>query len=81
MTLSKHIRTGLALLFLAMSGAACTTVRKINPPSSLLADCPHAAEPAEHVNGALAKWLQDEQHALDACNADKAALRAWAAQK
>lgn len=79
--LSKRIRTGLALLFLAVSGTACTTVRKVNPPAALLEDCPHALEPSQRTNGSLAEWLKAEQAALDECNTDKAALRAWAGQK
>jgi len=43
----------------------------------LLADCPEPAAPAVRTNGALAQSVLDYQTALDGCNADKAALRAW----
>ena len=47
------------------------------PPADLLADCPHAPAPTARTNGALAGAVQDERAALDRCNADKAALRAY----
>lgn len=47
------------------------------PPADLLADCPHALAPPERTNGALAGAVQEERAALDRCNADKAALRAY----
>lgn len=74
---SKRILTGLALAFLTLCTTACSPM-KVKPPADLLADCPHADAPADRTNGGLADFALRERQALDTCNADKAALRAWA---
>ena len=58
---------------------ACSTTKEI--PTGLLDDCPHATKPTERTNEALADYVKRERRALDVCNTDKAALRAWAATK
>ncbi len=80
----KRTLLGLVLLSLTLFGTACTPrvrVERLLPPQELLDDCEHATAPEERTNAELARWLKDEQYALDACNADKAALRAWAQEK
>lgn len=57
--------------------AACSTAHPNKPPDILLADCPHAVAPVDRTNAGLARYVQDERHALNACNTDKAALRAF----
>lgn len=65
------------MLSLTVSLTACSPM-KVLPPADLLADCPHADAPVDRTNAALAEYIQREQRALDTCNTDKAALRAWA---
>lgn len=80
----KRTLLGLVLLCLTLCGTACAPVVKVErllPPADLLADCAHADEPPERTNAGLGRWLKAEQAALDVCNADKAALRAWAQEK
>ncbi len=80
----KRILLGLALLFPTLFGTACTPqvrVERLLPPQELLADCEHATAPDERTNAGLVRWLKDEQYAIDVCNADKAALRAWAQER
>lgn len=48
-------------------------------PSDLLLDCVGYTGPLES-NGDLAEAYQTERQGLAACNADKAALRDWAAK-
>lgn len=74
---SKQTLTGLTLAFLTLCMTACSPI-KIKPPADLLADCLHADAPADRTNGGLADYALRERQALDTCNADKAALRAWA---
>ncbi|QEP52873.1 putative lambda Rz1-like spanin [Burkholderia phage AMP1] len=85
----KRTVLGLTLLCLTLCGTACslapkvqtqTIVQKELPPESLLADCAYAPEPSERTNAALAVYVYSARTALDVCNADKAALRAWASQ-
>lgn len=80
----KRTLLGLVLLFLTLFGTGCTPqvrVERLLPPQELLADCEHATAPEERTNAGLARWLKDEQYALELCNADKTALRAWAQEK
>ncbi|MCK4164749.1 Rz1-like lysis system protein LysC [Ralstonia pseudosolanacearum] len=80
----KRTLLGLALLSLTLFGTACTPkvrVERLLPPQELLADCEHATAPDERTNAGLVRWLKDEQYAMDVCNADKAALRAWAQER
>jgi hypothetical protein len=64
------------LLLLAFGGCAQVTVRQ--PPEVLLADC---AEPEARIttNRELAEAYLAMRRALRLCNADKSALRDWAA--
>ncbi|MHA6903337.1 hypothetical protein ACJBUE_20990 (plasmid) [Ralstonia syzygii subsp. celebesensis] len=80
----KRTLLGLVLLSLMLFGTGCTPqvrVERLLPPQDLLADCEHADAPTERTNAGLVLWLKNEQYALDVCNADKAALRAWAQEK
>lgn len=62
-----------------LSMTACSpALVKLTPPDEYLKDCPHATPP-DRTQGGLADYAKREQHALDDCNTDKAALRAWAA--
>ncbi len=70
---------GLATLCLTLFLTACSAPVLLTPPESLLADCAHAAPPTGRTNADLADYVLREQGALDECNTDKAALRAWAA--
>ena len=58
---------------------ACSTTKIEGPPDSLLSDCAHAPKPPDHTNAGLANFAKAERDALDVCNTDKAALRAWKA--
>ena len=71
-----RIGLGLTLLSLTLCLTACS-VTPLTPSLGLLADCPHAPAPTERTNGALAGAVQAERAALDRCNADKMALRAY----
>lgn len=71
-----RIGLGLTPLSLMLCLTACS-VTPLTPPPDLLADCRHAPAPTERTNGALAGAVQAERAALDRCNADKAALRAY----
>lgn len=53
------------------------TIQWARPPDELLADCPIPMDPIA-TNGDLARRDAARKAALLACNADKAALRAWA---
>ena len=75
--LTRPILTGL----LALSLTACGGLSGSNPtlpPSHLLESCWRPAPPAGRTNADLANLAQGLQLALDLCDADKAALRAWA---
>ncbi|WP_442854923.1 Rz1-like lysis system protein LysC [Burkholderia sp. BDU5] len=48
------------------------------PAASLLADCAEPDPPSSRTLGGLVQSVHDYQTALDRCNDDKAALRAWA---
>ena len=61
-----------------LSLTACSAPALIAPPAEYLADCPHAEPPEDRTNAGLADYALPERQALDRCNADKAALRAWA---
>jgi len=64
-------------LTLFLTGCTKTVVQRQTPPAMLLAHCPEPAPPSLRTNGALAQSVLDYQTALDRCNDDKAALRAW----
>lgn len=49
------------------------------PPDDLLQDCVPIVVTVT-TNGDLLKLIQSYRNALDLCNADKAALRAWSKQ-
>ncbi|WP_143277469.1 Rz1-like lysis system protein LysC [Bordetella genomosp. 9] len=74
----KRTGAGLTLLCLTLCLTACSVAPL--PPAEYLEDCLHAEPPQERTNGALADFAQRERLALDLCNADKAALRAWSAK-
>lgn len=63
---------------LALSGCFATVpeVIKLKPPVDLLQDCEHPAY-GVRTNADIANGLLAYQDALDKCNIDKAALRAW----
>ena len=76
------------MLILSALSFGCSTVSQplvLTPPESLLADCPQPPLPegimqSRDLRGyslAVTRHLVDVQHALDLCNADKAALRQW----
>lgn len=78
--LSKLLLTGLT----ALSLTACTTLSpqppqtiKLLPPVELLQDCP-VPQLIGRTNRFLAEGYEARGAALEACNADKAALREWA---
>lgn len=55
----------------------CSAQGQLAAPPATLTE-PTAAPVAQgRTNGALAKWLLDYQSALEACNADKAAIAVW----
>lgn len=60
---------------------ACSAPIPLAPPAEYLKDCPHAEPPEERTNAGLADAVMRGRKALDRCNADKAALRAWASGK
>ncbi|KAF1043418.1 MAG: hypothetical protein GAK35_02202 [Herbaspirillum frisingense] len=76
---SHKAHCGLLIAFLTLFMTACSSNPPVTPPSDLLNDCPHAAAP-DRTNAGLANYVKAEQDALDNCNADKAALRAWASK-
>lgn len=78
--LSKLFLTGLIAPFLL----ACTTLSppppppvKLLPPVELLQDCP-VPHLIGRTNRFLAEGYEARGTALEACNADKKALREWA---
>lgn len=73
----RVVTAGVAILALLplLTGCAERLVYA-TPPVELLADCPKPA-PVIETNGELAQAYVLRGHALDLCNADKAALRAW----
>lgn len=73
----RVVFAGLCILTLLplLSGCAERLVYA-TPPVELLADCPKPS-PVIETNGALAQAYVLRGHAIDLCNADKAALRAW----
>jgi hypothetical protein len=82
------LRNNLVILVLlaacaCMSGCAAPApvvqVKALVPPDEFLKDCTHAPRPAGRTVADLAQWLINERGQLDACTADKAALRAWKA--
>ncbi len=58
--------------------AGCSTYRVSTPPDDLMENCAHAARPGGNTVADLAQAVINERGKLDLCNADKAALRAWA---
>lgn len=71
--------TGPLLLSLTLLGAGCastSTVKQV-PPPALTQDCPTPPPRPLQTNMDLLWVIQDFRLALDLCNADKAALRAW----
>ncbi|WP_439896747.1 Rz1-like lysis system protein LysC [Burkholderia ubonensis] len=69
--------TGAALLFLTLCGTACTATVPLRPPATLLQPCAEPAPPAGHTLGGLVQSVHDYQTALDFCNAQLDALRAF----
>jgi hypothetical protein len=63
----------------ATAPAPVVQVKALTPPDALLKDCTHAPRPAGRTVADLAQWLINERGQLDACTADKAALRTWKA--
>ena len=71
---------------IALSLTACATpsngpqiverIKLVGVPASLLIDCPRADLAAVRTNGELAEAALQNDAALVACNADKAAIRA-----
>lgn len=56
-----------------------TEIIRLEPPAALLQDC-RAPGPTDYrTNMDLVRRIIDLNHALEDCNADKAALRQWAA--
>ena len=75
----QRCRSGLLPLFLLLSVTACSTA-PARPPEALLRECSVADVQARHAletNGEILAYVGDLKAALRACNADKAALRAW----
>lgn len=74
-------RIGLTSLFLLSFATACQTtdrqVVSIIPEATLLEDCVKRPVRLE-TNGDLAVAYATRDQDVDICNADKAALRAWA---
>ena len=52
---------------------------KVLPPSALLLETPRP-DFTGSSNGDLVDYIDELEHALGVCNADKAALRDWAEQ-
>lgn len=77
----KRILTGLAAGCLTLFLTACSAPVPLAPPAEYLKDCPHAEPPEDRTNAGLAEAVRQERLALARCNADKAALRAWAGGK
>lgn len=86
---SRPILIGLLSLSLMLSLTGCSTTKHVPvvarevrelPPAHLLQDCPEPAPIRPVVNSDLLLVLNHWRNALRACNADKAALRAWAAE-
>jgi hypothetical protein len=79
---SKRTLLGVTSLFLMLCLTACSATapapQRDLPVASLLADCDEPAPPTERTLGGLVQSVHDYQTALDRCNDDKAALRAWA---
>lgn len=78
--LSKLLLSGAILLFLpacsVLRTPALPVVTKVLPPEELLANCEKDSTPAL-TNGDLARRDRKRGEQLDACTADKAALRKW----
>ncbi|WP_412133191.1 Rz1-like lysis system protein LysC [Bordetella bronchiseptica] len=74
----KRILTGLAAACLMLYLTACSAPVPLAPPAEYLEDCPHAEPPKERTNAGLSDAVRRGREALDRCNADKEALRAWA---
>lgn len=72
---SAHVLLALAAGCAALPGPPV----KMLPPAELLQACQEPPGDAQ-TNGSMAVWLQGLRGALAACNADKAALREWAAR-
>ena len=75
-------RIGAISLFLLLSLSACAGKTHYNilvPPTDLMADCPEP-KPRLVTNEDLTIGYLDMRQALRVCNADKAALRAWAVE-
>ena len=68
-----------ALVAPLMGCAVQPTIDWAPPPKELLEPCPIPMDPIR-TNGELARRDAARKAALEACNADKAALREWAAQ-
>ena len=74
------MRASVLLASLALVGcSAQPRLVLIPPPAELLADCPIPMGPIP-TNGDLARRDAARKAALEACNADKAALREWASK-
>lgn len=81
----KTLKSGLAsvCLVLLLSGCATTPpvvtetkIERVYPPAALTGPCP-PPELRGNTNADLLDWALELQAELEACNADKAALRQW----
>lgn len=74
--LSKLALTGLTSLFLTACGVTSVPqVIRLGPPPELVQECPVPTRPAGQTNADLARWLNEYEQALAACNEDKRLLR------
>jgi hypothetical protein len=62
-----------------LAGCASPVIQWAMPPEEYLADCPIPMDPIP-TNGDLARRDAARKAALEACNAQLAALRAWSAK-
>lgn len=74
------ILSGLTLLSLlgCSTPSTLTKVERLTPPTEYIQDCPGDGYKVV-LTGDLPEALRRSRAALKLCNADKAALRAWAA--
>ncbi|CBW74359.1 unnamed protein product [Mycetohabitans rhizoxinica HKI 454] len=79
---STQTLIGATCLFLILCLTACMRTAPASyrglPAASLFADCPELTPPTCRTLGGMVQSILDYQTALDRCNDDKAALRAWA---
>lgn len=78
MMLSKLTAIGLTSLSLTACGVTSVPqVIRVQPPMELLLECPTPPRPASATNAELARWLNEYEQALAACNEDKRLLREY----